>query len=370
MTSQIAASNILSLRFHTEELDINSKFQLNRETRLYLGFIVITTFETKRSVTLLCNGLTKSRLNLLEALRSGLLELIESVNENIIMPPTAPSPPLGRRNIPPRPSQQHRQISVGVSADTTNDVWKRMLQPRQTYGLRLSKNNGKVVAYYTDEFSDQPENAQKLRIGREGGTYYFTVHDDPAPPRLFARLSMPQQAHLTGSIPFTFAIEYTTDSPSPLVLDKSRSPLSVFSEDLKSLDSLIDCRDKSTSEKVSWSAVFGCWDSDPHPAFPDNDDFVEISVDKSWRFECTLENLENEYEYVRSMEGLDAGNTYTARIAGRALGPFSRWQYGQKGDLLEGTLEERIRRWGLGSDNLGSLEVEMVGEDVEFETVA
>ncbi|KAH4161328.1 hypothetical protein HBI65_167800 [Parastagonospora nodorum] len=323
MTSQIAASNILSLRFHTEELDNNRKFQLNRERRLYLGSIVITTFEAERSVTLFCNGLTKTRLNLLEALRSGLLELTES----------------------------HRQISIGVSADTTNAIWKRMLQPGQTYGLRLSKNNGKIVAYYTDEFSDRPKNAQKLRIGREGGTYYFTVHDDPAPPRLFARLSMPHQAHLTGPIPFMFTIEYTTDSPSPLVLDKSRSPLSVFSEDLKSLDSLIDCRDKIT-------------------AFPDNDDFVEISVDKPWRFECTLENLENDYEYVRSMEGLEAEKTYTARIAGRALGPFSRWQYGRKGDLLEGTLEERIRRWELDTDKLGSLEVEMVGEDVEFVAVA
>ncbi|EAT79664.1 hypothetical protein HBI56_150960 [Parastagonospora nodorum] len=370
MTSQIAASNILSLRFHTEELDNNRKFQLNRERRLYLGFIVITTFEAERSVTLFCNGLTKTRLNLLEALRSGLLELTESVNGNIIMPPTAPSSPLGRRNIPPRPSPQHRQISIGVSADTTNAIWKRMLQPGQTYGLRLSKNNGKIVACYTDKFSDRPENAQKLRIGREGGTYYFTVHDDPAPPRLFARLSMPHQAHLTGPIPFIFTIEYTTDSPSPLVLDKSRSPLSVFSEDLKSLDSLIDCRDNSTGGKVTWSAAFGCWDSDPHPTFPDNDDFVEISVDKPWRFECTLENLENDYEYVRSMEGLEAEKTYTARIAGRALGPFSRWQYGLKGDLLEGTLEERIRRWELDTDKLGSLEVEMVGEDVEFVAVA
>lgn len=99
---------------------------------------------------------------------------------------------------------------------------------------------------------------------------------------------MPHTSHLAGPNPFTFAIEYTTDSPSTLVLDKSRSPLSVFSEDLKSLDPLIDYCDKSTGEKVPWPAIFGCWDSDTHPAFPGNDDFVEISPDRPWRFECTL----------------------------------------------------------------------------------
>ena len=370
MTGRVSPSNVVSLRFDAGVPETNNEFQLNRESRSYMGFIVITTFETERSVTLLCNTLTKGGLDLLEALRSGLLEIVESGNDNVIMPPTATPAQLGRRDIPPRPSPQHRQKSVGVNANTTHAAWKEILQPGHTYGLRLSKNSGEMVAYYTDEFSDHPENAQKLPIGREGGICYFTVHDDPAPPRLFARLSMPHKAHLTGPIPFTFAIEYTTDSLSPLVFDKSRSPLSVFSEDLKSLDLLIDCRDKSTGEKVSWSAVFGCWDYDPHPAFPDNDDFVEISVDKPWRFECTLENLDNEDEYVRSMEGLEAGKTYTVRIAARALGPFSRWKYGRKGDLLEGTLGERMRRWDVDTVKLGSLEVEAVGEDAEFETVA
>lgn len=126
MSGQIASGNVRSLRFDARVLGVNSKFQLNRERRSYLGFIVITTFETKLSVTLICNSLTKTGLNLLEALRSGLLELVESGNENVIRPTTAPSPLLGRDDIPPRPSPQYRQISVGVNADTAHAAWERI----------------------------------------------------------------------------------------------------------------------------------------------------------------------------------------------------------------------------------------------------
>jgi hypothetical protein len=373
MTSQIVSSDVLSLRFEAGGLETNNKFQLNHERRCDLGRIVITTFDTERSITLFCSSLTRTGLDLLEALRSGLLELVEPGKDNVIMLPPATSPQIGQHNIPPKPSPQHRQKSVCVFTDTTHAAWKEVLQPGHTYGLRLSKNRGEVFACYTDEYDDGPENlppAQKLTVGREGSTYYFNVHDDPAPPRIFARLEMPHQAHLTGPIPFTFVIEYTTDSLEPLVVDKSRSPLSVFSEDLKSLDSLIDCRDNKTGEKVSWSGLFGCWDSDPHPEFPHDDDFIEISADKPWRFECTLENLENEDEYVRSMEGLEAGHTYKARVAERALSAFNPWQYGKKMELLEGTQEERMKRWEVDMDKLGSLRVESVGEEVDFEAVA
>jgi hypothetical protein len=373
MDSHNSPSNLLVFQFEPSGLESDNKFQLNRERRCNLGLIVITTFERERSVTFCCNGLIKTGLNLQEALRSGLLELVDSTNDNVVILPPAPSQPLFLRNVPPRPSSQHRQISSGVFADTTHAVWKEVLQPGQTYGLRLSKNNGEVFAYYTDEFESRKEElppAQTLSIGREGSTYYFTVHDDPAPPRTFARLEMPQKAHLTGPNPFTFVIEYTTDSVDPLVIDKSRSPLSIFSGDLTSLESLIDCRNNKTGEKVSWSAAFGCWDSDPHPDFPDDDDFVEISVDRPWRFECTVENLENEDEYIRSMEGLEAGQTYKARVADRALGALGRWQYGRKTELLEGTQKEKMRRWEVDGDKLGTLRVKRIGEDVIFETVA
>jgi hypothetical protein len=369
MTSKTAPSDIMSLRFEAGELQNNNKFQLNHKRRQDLGRIVVTTFETERSVTLFCDSFTRtSGLDLLDALRSGLLELVESGKDNVIPIPPATTPPqLFPRDIPPKPSPQHRQKFLGVFTDTTHAAWKEILQPGHNYGLRLSNNNGEVFARYTDELDGEP---QKLTVGREGSTYNFTVHDDPAAPRIFARLKMPRQAYLTGPIPFTLAIEYTTDSLETLVVDKSRSPLSVFSEDLNCLDKLIDCRDKETGEKVPWGAVFGQWDSDPHPAFPDDDDFIEISADKPWRFECTIENLENESEYVRSMEGLEAGRTYKTQVSEHALGAFKRWQYGKKVELLKGTQEEKMKRWEVDMDKLGRLRHERLGEDVEFETVA
>jgi hypothetical protein len=372
MTSQ-TTRNVLSLQLVSGGLGSNNVFQLNRERRVDVGFIIITTFETERPVTFCYHSLDIAGLNLQQALRSGLLELVESSNDNVITLSPAPSLPLFQHYIPPKPSPQHRQASLGVFADTRHYVWKEVLQPGHTYGLRLSKNNGEVFAYYMDEFDGCPEDlppAHKLPIGRETSTYYFTVHDDPAPPRIFARLEMPKQAHLTGPIPFTFVIEYITDSAHPLIIDKSRSPLSVSFDDLKSLEHLIDCRNSRTVEKVPWGAVFGCWDSDPHPAFPDDEDFIEVSVEKPWRFECTIENLENEDEYVRSMEGLEAGQTYKARVADRALGALGRWQYGRKAELLEGTQEEKMRRWEVDRGKLGSLRVERIGEHVMFETIA
>lgn len=373
MNNAIVSSNVLSLWFEAGDLETNNKFQLNCERSLNLGPIVITTFEIECSTTLFCHGLTRAGLDLLEALGSGMLELVESGKENVIVLRPATSPQLGQLNISPKPSSQHRQVSVNVYTDTSHAAWKEILQPGHTYGLRFSENHGKMFAYYTDDIDDQVENlppAKKLAVGLEGGTHYFTVHDDPAPPRIFARLEMPRQAHLTGPIPFTSIIEYTTDSREPLVIDKSRYPLPVFSEDLKSLDSLIHCQDIDTRDKVPWCGAFGCWDSDPHPDFPDDDDFIEISADKPRRFKCTLKNQENEDEYVRSMEGLEAGHTYKARVAGRALVAFNRWQYEKKAELLAEAREEKMRRWEVDMDNLGSLRVERVEKEVVFEAVA
>ncbi|KAI4681632.1 hypothetical protein J4E81_009798 [Alternaria sp. BMP 2799] len=250
------------------------------------------------------------------------------------------------------------------------------MQPGRTYGLRLSENSGEVFACYADELKDQPESftsAQKLPVHREGGsTYFFTVHDDPAPPKLLARLELPRKAYLNGPAPFTLVIEYTTDSHEPFVFDKSRSPLSVTTlctgANLHCIDQLIDCQDNATGEKVEWGTVFVCYDYDPHPAFPDDGDFVEISKDRPWRFKCTLEGLGNEKEYVRSMEGLKAGRTYKARVNGP--GGFSRWQYGKKEDFLVGTREEKMKRWDVDMEKLGCLDVERIEEDVYFETVA
>ncbi|KAI4924420.1 uncharacterized protein J4E92_007501 [Alternaria infectoria] len=381
MTSKATPSNGLSLRFEAEELETNDKFQLNRKQRRDLGHLITTTPETDRPITLFCNGLTvigRGRNTVLQALRSGLFELVESGKEyaGVITLPSFTSPKKGQYNILPTAFPQYREVSISVLTETTHVLWKEVLQPGCTYGLRLSGKAGKVFACYTDELDGNSESftsAQKLPVHREGGgTYYFTVHDDPAPPKLFARLEMPSKAHVNGPDPFTLVIEYTTDSHEPFVFDKSRSPLSVTTlctgTNLHCIDQLIDCRDNDTGEKVEWGAVFVCYDYDPHPKFPEDDDFVQISANRPWRFECTLEKLGNEKEYVRSMEGLNAGRTYKARVEGP--GGFSRWQWGKKEELLAGTLEDKMKRWEVDMEKPGYLDVERIEEDLYFETVA
>jgi hypothetical protein len=119
-----------------------------------------------------------------------------------------------------------------------------------------------VWAYYTEDFtsSDDVPPAQKLAVSRENSTTSFTVRDDPAPPKLFAKLEMPQECHLTGNTPFTFVIIYSTNSKDPITINKARSPLSVFEGDLKTVEQLIDCRNAGTEEEVHWVGFWGCGD--------------------------------------------------------------------------------------------------------------
>ncbi|KAI4660754.1 uncharacterized protein J4E79_005322 [Alternaria viburni] len=273
MTDEIGhgGSNIITLRFEPEALDTNDKFQLNRKQRRSIGHLIFTTPETERPITLFCNGLTvvvRGRNTVLQALRSGLFELVQSGKEDAgaIMLPSFASSRKGQYKILPTAFPQYREVSISVLTETTHVLWKEVLQPGHTYGLRLSEKAGEVFAYYTDELDGNPESltsAQKLPVHREGGgTYYFTVHDDPAPPKLFARLELPRKAYLNGPTPFTLIIEYTTDSDEPFVFDKSRSPISVTNFcsgfDLHCMDQLIDCQDNATGEKVEWGAVFVC----------------------------------------------------------------------------------------------------------------
>ena len=249
LASQIAPSDVLSLRFGAGELETYNKFQVNRVRRQDLGLIVITTFETERSMTLFCISFTRTGSNLLEVLGSGLLELVECGKDNVIMLPPATLPQIG-------PAQHTPQAIAAASIKigrclyyTTNVAWGDILQPGHFYDLRFSKNNGEVFAWYTDDSDNGHKNlppAQNLTVGREGSTYYLTVHDEPVPPRIFARLQMPHQAQLIGPYPFTFVIEYAIDSFEFIVIDKSRPPLSVFLRDLTPLDSLIDCRGSRT----------------------------------------------------------------------------------------------------------------------------
>lgn len=91
MSNSSATGKILSLRLEAGGWRNSDKFQLHRPRSGHLGHVVITTFETKRAVTLVCNNLhidgRSKKLDLLEALKSGLIELVQSGKEDVIALP-------------------------------------------------------------------------------------------------------------------------------------------------------------------------------------------------------------------------------------------------------------------------------------------
>lgn len=372
MATQSNAEHVLSLRLETGSLESDDTFQLNRKRFSNLGLIIVTTLETERTITLVCDGLDggRKRLDLLECLKSGLIELVESSKKSVVSftSPIVRGP--GTMEIPPKPSPQHYQVRAGLRTDTTFELWKEMLHPEHTYELRISEDKGKVWAY-DNVYDGPPEDipsSQRLSVGREKDTIHFKVGSDPAPPNLFAKLEVPQECNLSGRPPFTFVIEYSTDSQQPITINKSRSPLSTFWLDLKSVSQLIHCTNSKTGEKVDWPATFGCFDSDPHPKFPEDSDFVEVLLDKPWRFEHTL--ARNESAGVGSLENLQAGVTYEAQVAEDALDHFHSWQFGRKADLLAGTDEEKKQRWKIDMKKQGVLEAVLNNGPVTFKTVA
>jgi hypothetical protein len=142
MCGQHTGSHALSIRLENGYLDTDDKFQLNRRRSNNLGQIVVTTFETERLVTLVCNNLHvngKSRtLCLSDALKSGLVELVESGKSDVLAIPSSTrsvTQQLGQLNIPPKPSPEHAQVEVNVNTDTTTSEWKELLQPGHTYDL-------------------------------------------------------------------------------------------------------------------------------------------------------------------------------------------------------------------------------------------
>ncbi|KNG46706.1 hypothetical protein TW65_06619 [Stemphylium lycopersici] len=157
-----------------------------------------------------------------------------------------------------QPRREWEKQHIGAAIRLPITQYGVSLQAGHTYDLQFSKNSGGVFACCTDELDERLKKlplAQKSPVGREGGKCSFIVYDNLVPPRIFARLEIPAQVHLTDPIPFTLVIKYTTDSLNPIVVDKPRSSLSILSNELTSLDSLIDFRDSKTGEKVPWCAV-------------------------------------------------------------------------------------------------------------------
>lgn len=373
MQSISHSDNVLSLRLQQGNRYGHDIFQLNQSSFSSLNLMIITTLERERSVMLVCNGLDgkRKKLDILNAMRAGLVEILESGKEEPIVFNQRSLNSLGNMEIPPKPSPQHYQVRAGLETDTTSDEWRAVMQSGSTYELRLSNNEGEVWCYYSDEHNGPPEevpSSKRLPVGREDGAIHFTVHDDPAPPEFLATLRVePEKCHLSGNPPFKFIIEFTTNSDQPITVDKSRTPLSDFPFDFNSVSQLIYCEDAKTGEEVEWPSQFGCFDQDPRPDFPEDSDFVEILAEKPWRFEYTLEKEGS--SDVGGLEYLKLGRTYKAQVATKHLGGFSRYLFGRKEDLLKGSIEEKKQRWNDHNPDQVSIHITQQNEHVVFQVV-
>jgi hypothetical protein len=325
-------------------------------------------------------GRQGQRLDLLHALQCGLIELVDSASGDALTfpPPSAQSPgyieisPYRPAHIlPPGRPQPPPQVRVGFVKDWTNAIWKTLLQPGKSYAFRLSRRKGETWAYDGVATSDAiiPP-SRKLSVARDEETSIpLAVYADPPPPRLFAKLSMPEICHLSGTPPFTVFIEISTDSKCPLTLNKSRTALSSFGIDFNTLDDLFSCRNRDTNEPVDWPVRFGCWEADIHPDFPDDDDFVQISDSEPWRFEYVLKEDEAPGG-PGGLEMLEVGQTYEAWIS-EDFYPNTGWRFGTREEILAGSKEEKKKRWnGFDSWRQGHMGVEVLGEAVVFQAVA
>jgi hypothetical protein len=320
-------------------------FQLDLTRFSGYNSLKVTTFETEREVTLVCSGLDVSdnrKLNLLEALQSGLLEGFEIGKDNPLTFSSSNRPrQSGHMNVPPERSPQSPQIVADIQTDSQDQMWIETFQPARSYELRLSETEGEAWAYYTDKKhshlssgSGIPQTS-KLTVTRDTfPTAHFTVCSSPAPPTLSAKLLVPETCHASGIPPFTLVMEFSTTSAQTLTLDKSRTPLTSCEFEFNGVGQLLTCKDTATGEQVDWPVAFGCFDGDPRPEFPDDADFVELGQNSVWRFEYTLrregELDESGSSSMGGLEALEIGRSYVAQIG-----------QGVRGGIRGGCMAER-----------------------------
>jgi hypothetical protein len=320
-------------------------FQLDLTRFSGYNSLKVTTFETEREVTLVCSGLDVSdnrKLNLLEALQSGLLEVFENGKDNPLTFSSSNRPrQSGHMNVPPERSPQSPQIVADIQTDSQDQMWIETFQPARSYELRLSETEGEAWAYYTDKKhshlssgSGIPQTS-KLTVTRDTfPTAHFTVCSSPAPPTLSAKLIVPETCHASGIPPFTLVMEFSTTSAQTLTLDKSRTALTSCEFEFNGVGQLLTCKDTATGEQVDWPVAFGCFDGDPRPEFPDDADFVELGQNSVWRFEYTLrregELDESGSSSMGGLEALEIGRSYVAQIG-----------QGVRGGIRGGCMAER-----------------------------
>jgi len=378
--SALGLEPAVSLRLRQGDTDSSAVLQLNRQSFSNLNYIEITTFDTSRLSILVSDAMYHGvggdldRLDLLHALQSGLLELV-AVDKGYVVPfhPPKFARIPGNVLLHSPDSPEGGQKSARIEVDSTSQVWKTCLQPGKIYELRLSEHGGGAWAYYREPWHPASPLEQMpppciLHLLRDTtSTIRFIVYNDPAPPTLFANLVMPKECHRSGSPPFKFVIEFSTDSKQTITIDKSETPLSSFEYDLHGVHQLLDCEDVETGSKVNWPRTYCCFDGDPRPKFPEDDDFVEVGPGKIWRFEYVIE--EDGPGSLGGLETLKVGHTYKAGVAAKYLKGFPRWLVGKKEDLLKGNLAEKQERWNIDRARNGRVKVNVRQASVRFSVV-
>lgn len=377
--------------------DGNGIFQLNLPSMQGIYCLEVLTYDTERSLTFACNvpislerPETNSspylfpKLDLIDALRSGLLELVEQSTQQVVqLPPTAYSSSVGHVDIPPHPRPGHTQAIIFIVFDTTAKIWKGTLHPYKKYNLRLSASGGDAWCYYaslsheasSSDFSASPSQDSSLPVRRDPGIIHFTVYDDPVPPACSAVFSLASPiCHRSGTPQFKFITEITLDAS-----EAAHGPVTVgFYDEPFNTDKMgcaseyIRFVDTETGEEIYFPHVRPCWGEliPTPPDFPADDFFVELwPGGKPWRHEYTLE-LEEEYsDNHGGLQFLRVGKKYRAELSSTLKSGFAMWMHGRKEDLLRGTAEEKRERWAPGPRGRPAIGIQQLNEPVEFDVV-
>lgn len=391
----------LTLTLHQCPTPVSSTFQVHQRPSLSklntLSIAPTTHSSATRPIVFSCRGLTHDgRLDVVAALRTGLLELVEGGKggrkARVVEFPKGEGESeveAGARNVVPKTKWKSGEknsggATAGLVIDTTAAVWRTVLEVGGKYMLRFAAGAGarQVWCRYSDE-------EEKLQVVLErDSNVRFTVHAEPTAPVFEAMFGVePEVAHLSGDPLFKFVVELTyTPHPDndeevnklPVTFCTQHRPYGAmlpFGGGLNSPDQLVHCTDAETGKEPHWYGCYQCWDDgDPWGRFPGDEDFVEVAPGGTWRFEYTLDPRNN--TTCGGLDDLEKGRRYRVGLAYLARYGFPRWMFGMKEDLLRGTVEERIerwewesRRWLYGPWVRDPIRVEEMNEPVFFDVV-
>jgi hypothetical protein len=221
--------------------------------------------------------------------------------------------------------------------------------------------------------SKHPSHGQKSSLTsnekeERSRAYHTESSAESATPVLWVVFSVnPEACNLSGDPPFKFEFDITSSSDQPITVSLQRAPLGAClpkSWGLNCVDELVQCFDVKTGEEVEFPSQFGCWDENPWPDFPPDDQFVEILPQNTLHFEYTLDRLSN--STLGGLESLESGRQYRAYMARQGVGI---WMFGRKEELLKGDAQEKEQRWKRQSQGREYLRVEQVNDPVVFNVV-